>query len=1600
MSTQREYVPPVSGYPRESQEAFIKSLFKLLTIACLCGAAYGQGVATFGAADRYDVDIVNLATLIPSLNIPVVSGHALIAPQACTIVGGSPTGTLLDCSDSDRFHDAIPGLLKSTLVSTITDSNGCKKGYVLYTSDGATGHPIDPNVIYGGGTCSKSFSQWTTDGSGYYLQFSPTSSTITATNGHVLVGLTETDPFGNVVTLTGGEPGTVTNALGASVYFQQWGFNVNSAPYIQWTDTTSISQRITMALGSQLTFSVANTCAKYSNSGGTMYPITQINYPDGTSINNITYEQGPGGAGTTTGRISSFTLRTGGTISYSYPPPCSGTTSTLTRTTPDGTTSYTRVAGATNTTTVLDPGNNKRLYYFVGGGTFLAGVDVYQNIGTVASPVYYLISSQDICYNTNNSSCRSASVAYPITQKDVYSYADTPRTPVSHATETFDSYGNVLSVSTYDYITGQTLTTNTAYGSWNGSGCTQPIGTSIYDHPCDVVSTDGTHTLSEARHTYNSEGAVTSSSVWTGSQWLITTSVPNSNGTAASITDPNGHVTSFGYAATGSGGCNGLLPTSTSTNGDGVIISTGKTWDCNGAVVLTTTDANGNTPPAIQYDAMFRPTLVTDNLGNSVFTTYSATSVMTTPSFGTPTTTYLDSLGRPIISQHQQSSGSPNYDTVSTSYLYNGPNRQVQTSSACTQNAGRSCAASVTKLTDPLGRPMSSTDVLSGTVTYVYKQNDSSVSIGPPPSGEHVKTVQTEVDGLGRTKSACALQSAGGTSCGQSMGNSGILTSYLYSFGLGTSTTSATRGVQTHTSIADALGRPLSVTTPESGTTTNAYDSGTGGCGAITSAGDLVYTTKASGQQECFYYDGLHRLHDVNGLGSYCRRYRYDTTANAVLGSSPAGVTVSNGVGRLIEAETDNCLLPIVITTDEWFSYDPNGRITDVWESTPHSGGYYHTSVTYNPNGTVSSISGIPTYTSSYTVGVDGEGRPNIASLGSTVVINGVTYDAAGRPLSVAIGTFGDSDTFTYDAVERMRTYNFTVKGKSQAGTLAWSPNGTLNQLSISDTFNASGAQTCNYLYDDFGRLGVPPDSPLPPPTPTVYSVDCGSSLWRQVFSYDQYNNLTKTGNPGMSWIPGYKSTNNQYIASSYDADGHVIYDGVNTYSWDAYGKMIGASAGAKASVCGTAGSCVTYDALGRIVETSTNAAYKEYLFGPIGRLAQMSGTTVTEVDLPLPGGLTLKAMGANGGGSKIVIHNDWLGSARLGTTLGSRAMTWDTAYGPYGETYDTFGTPKQDFTGDFQDIFAGLFDTPNRELSINSSRWLSPDPAGASWNAYSYPADPNTAIDPSGLFGYEVSDCGGAEMPCASGDNNYPAGMDDSNQEPPPAGMCGDAASPVQCSPELAGPPSKAFLVYSAPAQDFGGLNELMLTGGFWGERGVSGSDAALGLVGRAIGYSVSAGLSSISAEPQPYFVPYIDPNGQFTPFGGTVFYGMQAGVFNEENAVASLAEAKQYSVAFETELEPLGVGTRAAHFRAANKALAASVSADTLTEMGIEIPRSNVGTILGESPKGWTWHHVPGQPGVMQLVPRAMHAPGSIWQPLLHPGRVGGFKLWGGLY
>lgn len=427
----------------------------------------------------------------------------------------------------------------------------------------------------------------------------------------------------------------------------------------------------------------------------------------------------------------------------------------------------------------------------------------------------------------------------------------------------------------------------------------------------------------------------------------------------------------------------------------------------------------------------------------------------------------------------------------------------------------------------------------------------------------------------------------------------------------------------------------------------------------------------------------------------------------------------------MVEAETDTCASPITqasILTDEWFSYDKDGRLTDVWELTPHSGGYYHTAVTYYSNGAVNSLTGIPGY-AAINYGVDGEGRTSGASQDTTTIINNVTFNAASQPLTVSISTLGDNDTYTYDpATGRMNMYKFTVNGVSDTGTLTWNTNGTLRQLAIVDGFNSGGTQTCTFSYDDLARLT---------------SDNCGA-IWSQTFSYDQYGNLTKSGS--ITWAPGYNAVNNQYssIGATYDLAGDVTYDSFNSYTWNASGKMSSVRAATSPAVCGTSGTCVTYDANGRPVEKNVAGVYSEILYSPMGETAIMSGaSTVTQSYIPLPGGLTMIATGAGGTGTRRIEHRDWLGTGRLATTLTNRTVVYDRAFAPYGEVYANFGTTSySDFTGDKQDLFVGLFDTPNRELAPTQGRWISPDPARSGWNQYAYVSNaPLNLIDPTGLW-------------------------------------------------------------------------------------------------------------------------------------------------------------------------------------------------------------------------------------------------------------------------
>ncbi len=171
-------------------------------------------------------------------------------------------------------------------------------------------------------------------------------------------------------------------------------------------------------------------------------------------------------------------------------------------------------------------------------------------------------------------------------------------------------------------------------------------------------------------------------------------------------------------------------------------------------------------------------------------------------------------------------------------------------------------------------------------------------------------------------------------------------------------------------------------------------------------------------------------------------------------------------------------------------------------------------------------------------------------------------------------------------------------------------------------------SQTCNYYYDDLARLGGKDSN--------GYSADCGSTHWQQLFTFDPFGNISKSGTS--SFLPTYSTATNQFTISgvhvTYDGDGNLLTDNLNTYTWNAYDRP--------ATINSTT---LIYDALGRMAEQQNGSSYTQILYSPAGKTALMNGQTLVKAFVSLPGGGTAIYSSS---GLAYYRHADWLGSSRL----------------------------------------------------------------------------------------------------------------------------------------------------------------------------------------------------------------------------------------------------------------------------------------------------------------------------------------------------------------
>jgi len=1337
-----------------------------LAVASVAGAQTPRGIPNFGSYGGSSADVINLSNLNSHVTIPILhkAGRGLGANFDLTFDSTvwSPavsTGNSVWQPASNWGWNGTAVLFGYVTHSTTTTLTLCSGGnsantvtYANWTYSDWTGDHVFPGVsdTYGCTGTSDGGSFVSMDGTGYTLVTNGATYTLSGRGGtQITLGAptgwtgaptsgTETDRNGNEITMSSG---VFTDTLDTKALTIAGG-SPNPVTF-SYTAPSGATASVTV------TFKTYTVQTNFACPGTSDYgPISnslvdKVTLPDGSAY-SFQYESTPGAsAGNVTGRLASMTLPTGGTIAYTYTGGSNGivcvdgSTAGLTRKTSDGYWTYARTEGANglngnSVTTVTDPTAQQNQTVSNFSGIFEIQRQVYRGSATGGT----LIETISNAYTVDG-----GIVVYPITTKTTT--VTQPNGYSCATSSTYNSYG--LPLQTVQYLCNGTADSrNTSYSYmsfsnnlnefWEEVTVTDTIGGNPYPvsdtkYIYDATTPTSTSTLQHVNPT-GSRANLTNVQYSTGARTLSKTISYFDTGNIHQVTDVNGGVTTYAY-----GDCNNSFPTQETL--PVTTLSLSYVWNCTGGFMTQTTDENAKITSTLYSDKYFwRPASISDPTGATISFAYATPNTSESSLvFGSSTVDVLttrDSFGRVILNQTKQSPSSAVYDTTETDYDPVGrPIREVLPYSASAGQLCPTCPA-ITTSYDPMGRPLQVTDAGGGKTTYSYNANDTLITQGPAPAGEHAKSRQIEYDALGRVISVCEVSAYYGSgSCGQTTPATGFPTMTLYGGDAYSSyqgsvpanqpapPTPFAQNPQRRSYIFDELGRLLSFSFPET-SGTNVYDSDTTCTGAF--SGDLVRHSDPVGNTTCYTYDALHRPSSITYSGPYAtstpnKYFVYDA-------ATVAGTAMSNAKGRLAEAYTATCSTCSKIT-DIGFSYSARGEGTDLYESTPNSGGYYHVTNQFAANGTVSQLSGLPGLpTISYAL--DGEGRASVvsASSGTTPVLSTV-YNAASEALTVGLGS-GDSDVFGYDAnTYRMTQYTFNVSSKSVKGTLAWNPNGTLQNLSISDPFNAPNTQNCAYLYDDMSR---------------VCSANCGSA-WQQAFSYDQFGNISKSGS--MSFQPTYNPATNQMTevgssAPTYDANGNVLNDFLHGYTWDAAGRPV--------SIDGVG---VTYDALGRKVEQYSLGLYSQVVYAPTGqKLALMSKQALQKAFVPLPGGLTAVYSPA---GLTYYRHPDWQGSSRFASTA-TQGFYSSTAYGPFGEPYAQAGTADVSFTGQNQDTSPAVYDFPAREYGIQG-RWPSPDPFFGSidatnpqsLNRYAYVANnPLNRIDPSGLYYICFPDCGG----------------------------------------------------------------------------------------------------------------------------------------------------------------------------------------------------------------------------------------------------------------
>lgn len=463
---------------------------------------------------------------------------------------------------------------------------------------------------------------------------------------------------------------------------------------------------------------------------------------------------------------------------------------------------------------------------------------------------------------------------------------------------------------------------------------------------------------------------------------------------------------------------------------------------------------------------------------------------------------------------------------------------------------------------------------------------------------------------------------------------------------------------------------------------------------AYDAAGNLISRTDASGGTTTFAYDARGRQVQRVAPDGAVETTTYTPTGQR------ASVTDARGTTTWAYDLRDR----LVLRTDPdgvaiAYEYDANGNIVEI-ASGDHVVGYIFDAV--NRVAAVSAFGGVTTY------GYDASGNVTSVNLPNGVVTE-YGYDSVGRVLQVTRRAPSGAVIATY-------TYTLDAAGRR------------------SSVFEGHSGRTITYGYDELSRL-------------VSEDVDDGSTLRQIRYSWDATGNRTRRED-SIAGVTNY----------AYDANDRMLTDGARTFTYDARGNLVLASAGSGAvayswddrnrllAVDGAAGRVeYGYDVDGHRTFRDNGTDHTRYVVDANGRFAQVlaeadaSGATYATyahahgvVGLEAPDGVRY----ALGDGSRSVRHladeSGDVTDAYDYDAFGARTQRTGSSFNPYG------------YQGEYLDEATGLYYLRARWLDAAEGRFLSVDPAPAvvseptTWNRYLYAGgDPVNNIDPSGEFGF-----------------------------------------------------------------------------------------------------------------------------------------------------------------------------------------------------------------------------------------------------------------------